>query len=124
MDSVPKLDPGNSRTVVARTAVVGGRFVSLSIGVAAVEGLPQVDHTAAGARAYGVSAQDAAPTARITAFKGNQVARVEAGAALAHGQPVQSDATGRAIPLAAGVQTGWCEADTAVGAHAPIALTL
>lgn len=119
----PHFLPGHDRTGVAQVAITGGRFVELATGVNAVEGLPQFRHGAAAVRKYGVAAYDRAVGERLLVYR-NGCIPVEAGAALAHGQAVEADAAGRAVPLAAGVMLGYCEADTAQNALAPITLAL
>lgn len=123
MDCVPNFEPGQDPTCLANAAVTGCRFVRITPGVNAVDGLAQVDPCPAAAHAFGVAARDKLAGAAVMVYR-HGVVPVEAGAALAHGQRVESDATGRAIPLAAGIALGTVMADGALGAFPPIALEL
>lgn len=122
-DNNPFFLPAHDLTLRANAAITGRRFVALVAGVNEVEGLAQAAHCGAGLKAFAVSARDAAIGADVMGFR-DGVVEVTAGAALAHGQGVQSDATGQAIVLAAGVRLGTVMADAANGAPAKIALEL
>ena len=121
-DLTPYEDPGDTATCYCETAVTGKRFVTVS--GPKVDGLTQVSRSVAGERAYGVAARDAAIGANVMVFTEGDVP-VTSGAALTAGQEVQSDATGRAIPLAAGKSLGVVLDDVAgADLDAPIHLNL
>jgi hypothetical protein len=110
----------------ATAAVTRSRFLALTaamdpaLNTSIDGGVPGVAHAAAGAKAIGVSMGDQPTVGGMVAFEGNpgKVVPVEAGAAVTAGAEVQSDATGRAIPLAAGRANG--TAWTAAGAAGTI----
>jgi hypothetical protein len=120
-DSFPLFDPGHGITCHVNADVIGGRYVELVPGVNAIDGNPQVRPCAAGGRPFGVAARDKVAGQKVLVHRPPLVSRVEAGAALAHGQDVQVGAGGVAIVLAAGIRTGSVLADTAIGVQAPIA---
>lgn len=99
MDCIPFMEPGRNPTCRARSVLVGARFVAVATGVNATDGLTQVDPCGAGEKPYGVAARDTVAAEPVLTFRGGEVP-IEAGAALAHGQPVMSDAVGRAVPFA------------------------
>lgn len=111
-DCIPFLEPGQNPTCRANGAITGCRFVQIKTGVNAVDGLPQVETCGAGLEAFGVAARDKLTTEAVMVYKWGHLP-VLAGAALSHGQKVQSDAQGRAIPLAGGVELGTVMADAA-----------
>lgn len=123
VDCVPFFEPGQDPTLHASAAVEGCRFVSIITGVNAVDDNAQCAHTGAGLKAFGVAARTKAIGEKVMAYR-HGVVPVLAGAALAHGQGVESDAQGRAIPLAAGVRCGTVMADAANATMAKIALEL
>lgn len=100
VDCLPFSQPGSNPTVLALTDVVGCRFAKVSTGVNAVGGLAQVGHCPAGQRPYGVTARDKLAGNAVMLYREGEVP-VTAGAALSHGQPVMSDANGKAIPFVA-----------------------
>lgn len=133
--AVPFYSEGKEFTCHAQAAVVGKRFVRVS-GPAVAE-RPQVSNPAVAGQAgvIGVAGFSAAVGEGVTVYRSPNVMPVEAGAALAAGGPVMSDAVGRAIPHAgaasgaAGTATileprilGYALADAANGADAKIAL--
>lgn len=122
-DSIPFWDHGMTYTCHAAAAVVGGRFVVYD-GTPAVDGNPAVRPCGAGEPAIGVAARDAVAGAKVMVHRAESiVAAVEAGAALAAGAKVQSDATGRAIPQAGAAPNaavGTAVYDIAVGVLGPI----
>jgi predicted RecA/RadA family phage recombinase len=79
----------------------------------------QVGPPAAGGQVLGVASWDAAVGEGVTVVC-EGVLPVIAGAALTAGQAVQVDATGAAIPLAAGTKVGLAVNSTANGADAEI----
>lgn len=126
---------GRNITGRASAAVTGKRFVKISGN--GTEGLPSVAHAAAGQLVFGVSGYDAASGTSLPVIR-KGVVPVTAGAALAAGQRVQSDANGQAVvyvppttdPTATVAQTvdtiphaGTVLFDAAAGADAFIALT-
>lgn len=119
-DCIPFLEPGQNPTCRANGAITGCRFVQIKTGVNAVDGLPQVETCGAGLEAFGVAARDKLTTEAVMVYKWGHLP-VLAGAALSHGQKVQSDAQGRAIPLAGGVELGTVMADAADATFAEIA---
>lgn len=119
-DCTPFWDVADTLTCHAEAAVIGCRFVSIS--GPRVDGNPQVSHTAAGAEAFGVAARDKGAGEKVMVHRAPTiVAPVEVGATpLAAGDAVQSDAVGRAIPLAAGKKLGIAMDDVAAGGFALI----
>lgn len=118
---VPFWDLGSSITASAGAAVTGKRFVQVN--GARVNGLPRVIPCGAGIKPFGVACRDKAAGEAVMCYTGpGIVVPVTAGAALAAGQEVQSDATGQAIVLAAGRPAGMTLDDAAIGADAVIKL--
>lgn len=120
-ESIPQLEPGDSRTGYAPLGVTGARFLAIT-GTRA-DGLPTVGHAAGPTvPVIGVSAHDALAGGTVGIHRGKTIeVPVEAGADLVAGTEVTSDAVGRAVPIAAGNRgQGVCLADTANGALAPI----
>ncbi len=101
-ESIPKFRPGQAVTCHASVAVVGARFVAV-VGEP-VGGNTQVGVPAAGARAFGVTAQDAPAGAKVGVHVDGVVVPVEAGAALAAGALVTPSATGTAVVAGLGAQ--------------------
>lgn len=106
-ESIAVYDPGDDLTCHCEAAVTGRRFVAVSDpkqagseGLAAntLGGNVVVSPCGAGGRALGVASYDAAIGAKVPVMRGHKVVVVEAGAAAVAGNPVMSDATGRAIP--------------------------
>lgn len=112
----------SSGTGRATAAVVKSRFLDATaamdpaLNTSIDGGVVGLAHAAAGVKPVGVSMGDQPVVGGMVAFEGTpgHVVPVEAGAAVAVGNEVQSDATGRAIPLAAGRACG--KAWTAAGA--------
>jgi predicted RecA/RadA family phage recombinase len=122
-DCSPFFEPGQDPTCVANGPVTGCRFVRIKPGVNAVNDLAQVETCPAAAKAFGVAARDKLDGQAVMVFRHGVVPVLCAGA-IAHGVRVESDAQGRAVPLAAGVELGVCMADAADATFAKIALTL
>lgn len=119
-ESIPKFKPQNSPTCHAGAAITGARFVSIS--AAPTEGNTTVQHTGAAAKAFGVSATDAASGAKLTVWRGG-VVPVEAGTGgVTAGQVVEAEAAGKAITRSAGIACGTVVEGAAAGAQALIAL--
>ena len=113
-ECIPLYRPGADITAVAGGAITGKTFVKVSAGLNpgnAVTGtsatlVTVVTNTAAG-KAFGVATYDAASGARLPIICGpGRVVPVTSGAAVAAGAEVESDASGRAITLAAGKPLG------------------
>lgn len=113
-ECIPLYRPGSDITAVAGGAITGKTFVKVSAGLNpgnAVTGTSStlvtvVTNTAAG-KAFGVATYDAASGARLPIICGpGHVVPVTSGAAVAAGAEVESDASGRAITLAAGKPLG------------------
>jgi hypothetical protein len=119
--AVPFYSEGYIFTCHAAAAVTGKRFVAVTANQ--VDERPAVSPAGAGVAVLGVAAYDAPLGGGVTVYRKPSVMPVTAGAALTAGQQVQSDAAGRAIPLAAGIAVGFALADAANGADAKIALT-
>lgn len=120
-DAVPYWDPADTLTGYASAALTGKRFVRIT--GARTDGLPTLAVPADGDRCVGVTSRDVALGGKVM-FAREGVWPVTAGAALTAGQEVQADATGKAIPLAAGKSLGVVLDDVANGADAPIALSV
>lgn len=120
-DAVPYWDPADTITGYASAALTGKRFVRVT--GARTDGLPTLAVPAAGDRCVGVASRDVALGGKVM-FATEGVWPVTAGAVLTAGQEVQTDADGRAIPLAAGKALGVVLDDVANGADAPIKLAL
>lgn len=122
-NSQPFQMPGETFTGSPRVAVIGARFVKPHSVMA--DGNWGVQPAGAGDAIAGVAATDAPvnnPQGVLVWSTPGMITEVTAGTALTAGQQVQSDASGQAIVLAAGVRAGLCMADTASGALAPIKL--
>ncbi|HOW00562.1 MAG TPA: DUF2190 family protein [Rhodoglobus sp.] len=113
-ECIPLYRPGSDITAVAGGAITGKTFVKVSAGLNPgnpVTGTSStlvtvVTNTAAG-KAFGVATYDAASGARLPIICGpGNVVPVTSGAAVTAGAEVESDASGRAITLAAGKPLG------------------
>lgn len=120
-EATPYWDPADTITGYCSAAVTGKRFVRV-VG-ARTDGLPTIQHAAAGGRAIGVASRTTALGGKVM-FATEGVWPVQAGATLTAGQEVEADASGQAIPLAAGKALGVVLDDVASGADAPIKLNL
>lgn len=131
-DCIPYKLPGEDFTGQVTAAVTGKRFLKISGNRTSGPGLSstaegsnyKVATAAAGDHAIGVSKYDQATVGGKVGVIREGIVPVTAGATITAGQAVQSDATGQAIPLAAGVKLGVAMADAASGADAEIALML
>lgn len=138
-EAIAYSDPGNDLSCYATAAVIGRRFVRVSgnKGVSsqalATDGfggnIPVALATgAAGEKPLGVATYDqpsTGTTAKVPVMRGHKVVPVESGAAATAGTQAQSDGTGRAITLAAGVACGiFLNSPTAAGQIAIVALNL
>lgn len=110
--------PGEPWTGHAAGALTGGRFVRIT--AAPNNGNPTVNVPAAGGRTCGVAAQDAASGSKVTILPPGGRTEIEAGATLVAGDLVESNASGQAIVLAAGICQGEVVKGAASGALAEI----
>lgn len=128
-NSIPFWDDGDEITCRVDAAangglVAGSRFVRIAGNT--VDGNPLVRQCAAGESAFGVAAFDGDASGQtapdhITVWHSRaKIVAVKAGAALAAGGLVQSDANGQAIPHAAGIAVGTAIFDAALGDQAAI----
>ena len=108
-------------TAEAVGAIPGSRFVKLVAGGGFQT--PKVALCGDGEQAYGVSGWTVATGEKVTVQKLGAWT-VEAGVNLVAPAQIQSDATGRAIPRAAGVRLGQIHADAVLGADAGVELKL
>lgn len=118
-NSLHYFKPGQDVTAVATTDVVGGRFVT--IGAGGVYNQPNVAHSAADDRPFGVAARDAEAGEHFLVHTGGIVpvtvaASVEAGAYVAAG------ADGKAVSADAATAHGIVLADAAADAEASVHL--
>lgn len=102
-------------------AIPGKRFVKLVAGGTFQQ--PKVALCGAGEAAFGVSAYDAADGDVFTVQQVNTWT-VTAGTALVAPLQIQSDATGKAIALAAGVRLGLLHQDAAINTDAAVRLSI
>lgn len=133
-ECTPFKEEGLSVTAKASAQIVGKTFVKISgnrTGGGAdglgtdLANVYQVATAAAGDRAVGVARQDAASGALVGVYTApGIIVPVTAGAALTAGQEVQSNASGQAIPLAAGKALGVVMTGASASADAEIKLAL
>lgn len=130
MEQVARFKPGGNVPAFAKTAVLAGRFVKI-VDDKTDQGDYQIGHAGNGDRTFGVSEQDSGPTSqpatsverRVNVVRTGAIARVLVGASpVGAGDAVQSDANGKAIPLASGECAGFAVADAATGDYAEIDL--
>lgn len=133
-ECIPTTVPGDARTVTCGAAVIGKRFVKITaprtgggLGGLSTDllNLPVVQNcNTLGEAAIGVAGNDQAINLTLKMYKvGNGVTLpVTCSANITAGQEVQTDATGQAIPLAAGKVLGYAMDSAASGADVEIAL--
>lgn len=120
-DCVPFFLPGQAPTCHTSSAVVGQRFVRIT--GASVEGNTRVGAVVAAAGdTFGVAARDAGIGEKVTVYKAGAIVPVEAAAAIAAGQEVETNNIGQAVVLAAGKARGKATDDIANGSTGPIEL--
>lgn len=123
-ECIPYFEDADRVTGHCTATVRGKRFVAVS-GNLQTDNNVAVAEAGSGVAAFGVAGYDGATGAKIPVITGNQIVPVLAGAALTAGQEVQSDAQGRAIPLAAGKSLGKVlTAQSTVDADAMIKINL
>lgn len=123
--AVPFWDEGNAITCHAAEALTGKRFVHIS-GVR-TDGNPTVDHSvgAAGKRAFGVTARDAASGTKVTVYSApGIVVPVTTSEAVDAGDLIYSDADGCAVDTqpSGALPAGIALDDAAQGADVPVKL--
>lgn len=111
--------PGENVTGRPTTAVVNRRFVAIA--GSRVGGNVAIAPAAAGGRAFGVAADDAAVRQLVNVLRGG-VVRVTAGGAIAAGAEVEAGAAGVAVTKTSGVALGYAITGAANNAVAEIAL--
>lgn len=99
VQSLHYFKPGQDVTAVADSDVTGARFVALKAG--GTYNVPRVAHSAAGERAFGVSARDAKEGEEFLVHTGG-IVPITAGAALTAPAQIGADAEGKAVPVAEG----------------------
>ena len=112
-----------STTCELASPAVGKRFVSYTDGTATYTH-SVVAQTGAGATACGVLDGDGIAGERRRVVHEGSAAEVEAGASVAAGVEVESDASGRAIPLATGKKLGVARTTAASGEYVEIQFAL
>jgi hypothetical protein len=114
-EMIARFKPGQNIPAFCTAQVEAGRFLKIT-GNKTTNGDYSAAHAGAGEYAFGVSERNSGPTTdpatswtrRVNVVRRGAVARVESGAAIAAGDPIKSDATGRAIPQAgSGVILGY-----------------
>jgi hypothetical protein len=139
-EAIAYYDPGDDISCYANGAAVTGRRLvmpnaakrvgSQALATDGLGGNIPVIHATAGKRPLGVSTYDAASGERFPVARGHKVMPVEAGAAIAAGAEVMSDATGRVVTWTsaaseANFRCGIClNAPGAAGQTAIVALDL
>jgi hypothetical protein len=106
---IARFKPGENVPAFCAAQVFAGRFVMIN-GAKTTQGDYQVVLATAGAGAFGVAERDSGPTThpsdawtrRVNVVRRGAIAWVIAGAAVAAGAEVGSDATGRAVTYATG----------------------
>ncbi|WP_020110297.1 capsid cement protein [Rhodococcus sp. 114MFTsu3.1] len=113
-------EPGRNITGRATAAVTNRRFVAIS-GNRHASGNVSIAPAAAGARVFGVAADDAAIGDLVNVLR-DGVVRVDAGAVIAAGAAVEVGAAGKAVTAASGTVVGFALTGAANNTVAEIAL--
>ncbi len=117
---IPLFKPGQDITGHCSAAVVGKTFLDIAATIQSGPTITSVNlpatydggnivvkTCAAKKRTVGIAAYDRAEGEKVPILRGSGlIAPVTAGAAITAGEEVESNATGKAIPLAAGVAVG------------------
>lgn len=120
VQSLHYFKPGQDVTSVPTADVTGARFVSLQAGGAAQ--VPNVAHSEAGDRSFGVAARDAKEGEEVLVHTGG-IVPVTAGAALTAPTAIAAGADGKAVAAADGATAlGLLIADVANGELASVHL--
>lgn len=131
--ATPLYEDGDELTCFCTANVTGKTFVKISADRQAggfpagitdqiTGGNVSVAPAGAGDKVFGVAQYDQVSGNLVTVQRAIKVMPVTAGAAITAGQEVQSDASGHAIPLAAGKAAGLAIGNAANTADAQIAL--
>lgn len=108
-ECIPYFEPATRPSGYCTAAVRGKRFVAPSADIPGGPGGTEnmrVAEAGDGVAAVAVSCYDGAIDETIPLVRGVAIVPVTAGAAITAGQPVQSDAQGRAVPVSTGIQLG------------------
>jgi hypothetical protein len=115
-EAIPIYQPGQAITGHCSAGVTGKRFLKISadkqagadaaVSDSVLGGNVVVAQCVAGDKCFGVADRDAAINTKVGVLGPGHVVPVRAGAAVTAGQRVQSDASGQAIPVAAGADNG------------------
>ncbi len=119
-ETKPLFRPAASITGRATSSVTGSRFVDLT---AAYDGVFPIAHCGQGAKPLGVASADIA-TGKLGAILRDGIVPVTAGATVAVGQSVQSDAQGRAVPETTGPHAGYAVSNGTTGLPVYVALSI
>ncbi len=120
-ECVPYFRPAANITGHATANVTGKRFVAVSNNLQ-TDGSISVAHAAAGAKAFGVVAYDAASGEKVGVLRAGHIAPVTAGGTIAAGAEVEVGSNGQAITLASGKAVGYAVTGATNGNDARIAL--
>lgn len=130
-ECIPKYEPGADLTGHCTAQVVGCRFLKISGDKQGVDyvsddtsgGNIKVAQAVAGDKIVGVAGYDAASGRKVKVVRGpGKIVPVDLGADVTAGAEVQSDANGKAIPLAAGAAAGYAITGGTNGTRGYIAL--
>lgn len=121
-ECIPFYDPGATITAQTTAIVTGKRCVGIS-GNRATDGNISVAHAAAGTRAFGVAAYDAASGAKVPVLRGSgRVVPITCSANIAANAQVEVTTNGQVATLAAGIAIGVCITAATSGNDAQISL--
>lgn len=123
--SVAKFPTAPPVTCHAAVALIGARFAAVPTGAPTGSNPTIPGYPAAGGRVFGVVVQDCTAGSKVGVHTSDgTVTPVLSGAAIPAGSAVQSDATGRAIPLAAGSPAGTLHGAAATAADQVVLIAL